>query len=143
MGLLSASIGFIVLSLIVGFVWSVGFREGGIAGFVVFLLPFCLVLILQVAACVAIFRGRITVRVDAQKILVRWHVGPVGPSKSLPTGAVDKVAVIASGEAMRHLAVVGGETTTIPLTTFHDRSTDEDVAGLVRWQLERLGRTFS
>jgi hypothetical protein len=61
----------------------------------------------------------------------------------LPTQAVDKVAVLASGETVRHLAFVGGGTTTIPLTTFHDRATDEEVAGLVRWQLERLGQTLS
>jgi len=140
-GLLSASLAFIVLSLIVGFVWSAG--VGGGDAFVVFLLPFLLVLILQAIACVAIFRGRITVQVDAQQTLVRWHVGAFGPSKSLPTDSVDKVAVIASGEAMRHLAMIGGGTTTIPLTTFHGRGTDEDAAGLVRWQLERLGHSLS
>jgi hypothetical protein len=140
-GFVWASVVFIGLSLIVGFVWSAGVGNHGGAA-TVFLLPFVLVVLLQVAACVAIFRGRIIVRVDTERVLVRWHLGPVGPSKSLPTSGVDKVAVVASGEAMRHLALVGSGSTTIPLTTLHDRTTDEEVAGLVRWQLERLGRTF-
>lgn len=135
------SVVFLGLSLMVGFVWSAGFGDHGGAS-VVFLMPVFLVLLFQLIACAAIFRGRITVRVDAEKVLVRWHLGPIGPSKSLPTPSVDKVAVVASGQAMRHQAMVGSGATMIPLTTLHDRTTDEEAAGLIRWQLERLGYTL-
>ena len=110
------------------------------------LLPAMAFLAALVAALSFVFRGRVTTTVDAEGVSVRWHLGRFGKSVAVPLDAVQKVTVGPENRSETfgsHVAVVVARREVLPMTTFHDVRTDREVAGLVRWQLERLGRRLA
>lgn len=98
-------------------------------------------------------RGRVTVDVSREALSCRWHVGRWGVCRQLPTASITHVGVTRSTPAAQLAAEAGRKRSTrdvpvclvqgagmrLPLTTFHDRRTVREVAGLVRGQLHRLG----
>ncbi len=89
--------------------------------------------------------GRIQVTVDGEALRARWHSGPVGWSKSLP---VESIRAVGLGEVMvtksngrTTNSVVGclvkTENESLPLTVNHGEEIAREVAGLVRYELER------
>ena len=89
--------------------------------------------------------GRITLSVTGERITIRGHLGPYGKQQSVETAMVRKVIVAedhSSLPMLRHLAMlltVAPKARIVALAGVHDRETDRAVAGLVRYQLERLG----
>ncbi|MAG94861.1 MAG: hypothetical protein CMJ48_14120 [Planctomycetaceae bacterium] len=93
----------------------------------------------------ALLRGRITVDLNEERLLCRWHLGPLGLKRKLPTSSITRLGVGAgfsnSGQSggTKKACLVGSQTTLLPLTTFHEISVAKTVAGLVRYQLRQMG----
>ena len=93
----------------------------------------------------ALLRGRITVDLNEERLLCRWHLGPLGIKRKLATGSITRLGVGAgfssSGQSggTKKACLVGSQTTLLPLTTFHEISVAKTVAGLVRYQLRQMG----
>ncbi|MBA3313043.1 MAG: hypothetical protein H0T47_07115 [Planctomycetaceae bacterium] len=105
-------------------------------------VPEALVAAALLAAILFAFRGRITTTVEPERLSVRWHLGPFGKTFILPNGAIQRVVVAKDGRPLafgRPVVLVASRRSLLPLTTCHDVMTACEVAGLVRWGLDRSG----
>jgi hypothetical protein len=132
-------------------------QAGG--GFWVFEMLFQLLFVipglgLMGVACAVRF-ARITVRIAPDWLTVRYHWGPFGGGRKLPTSAIDAVRLVPNSELGERkpnrpssllpapdellIATVHSGQAFLPLTTFHGRETAQAVAGLVQTRLKSLG----
>lgn len=101
-------------------------------------------------ASIAANRGRITTTIDDSDLMIRWHVGPLGVGKRYDLENVEAVGIGTTMESKSNgrttsrklgcLVRIGSES--IPLTTNHGEEIGRQVAGIVRYEIERRGRVL-
>jgi hypothetical protein len=106
--------------------------------------------LVPLAFCVMATRGRITVDLTRERLLVRWHCGRFGPKKELATPAIHRIVIIASvaekhghgarqpanTHALKVCLVFAGKNSvslTKCITSNRNRR-----GGLIRYQLEQM-----
>jgi len=105
-----------------------------------------------------LLRGRISIDLSSDTLCCRWHLGPLGYRKTVPTESITRVAVTAGFSGKSQLAgqpqasapagdyrvcVVWVHGKGIPITTFHEAAFVRTLAGLMRFQLHRMGSKLS
>jgi hypothetical protein len=124
--------------------------------FLLFAVPFLIAGLLPLTIGLFTLAGRITVRLDAESLAARWHIGRVGYSRKLPVGSIASVRVEEGQPGTRNrrvrarplasrthsdsrCCIVRGAGKMLPLTFFHDEATARQMASLLRTRLAELG----
>ena len=119
---------------------------------------FVLAGLIPLLMAVFLIRGRLSLDLSPETLTCRWHLGPLGYRKTIPTESITRVAVVSGFAGQRQLAgqpklasssgdyrvcmvSFGGQT--VPITTFHDTAFARAMAGLLRFQLHRMGIELS
>lgn len=150
LGLFSMTFGIAFVSAPLG--TALNFDDLGILP-LLFTIPFILGGLIPIAVGLFMLCGRITVALSPGGIRVRYHVGPLGYSKTAVLDAIIRVHVAQSkpsnprvgrgahqsGTKNLDACIVQAGKKSLLLTLVHDRSTARFVAQLVREQLKTMG----
>jgi hypothetical protein len=92
-------------------------------------------------------RARVTVQVDADRVRMRWHLGPIGGTQSVDHAAITGIGLGTTSKSSTNGRVTargkgcilraGGKS--YPLTTTHGEEVGRQVGGILRYELERRG----
>jgi len=124
------------------------------------IIPVVFVLAGLIPLLIALFlvRGRVTIDLSPKVLRCRWHLGPLGYRKTVPTESITRIAVGAGFSGERQLAgqpqlasstgsdrvcLVWVHGKAVPITTFHNATFARAMAGLMRFQLHRMGCKLS
>ena len=137
--------------------WQVPFLPVKIL-FTLFSTPFLIVGLFPFALGLVAFRGRTSVRLSADSLDCRWHVGWLKFSRSIETAAVRSVGVESMVKSAHNPRVRGSQGSAqvgpqnccvaragskrLYLTMFQEVLVARQVASLVRTRLEHLGHTL-